>query len=278
MKDLILHPQTQQAIDIVIQNRPHAIMLTGNEGSGKRHVALSIATEILGVEAQNHPYFLHLEPAGKNMTIDQIRDLQNHMRLKTTGKSDIRRVVLLQDVHTMTVEAQNALLKLLEEPPEDTVLILTAQGDKSLKPTIYSRVQRVQVKPLTKKQALSVTNDEKLYELSGGDMGLLKALASNSKDHELVGAINEAKSLLGASAYQRMLRVEEFSKDKEHLKTLLSALKRVSSAALKAATKKGDDKAAERWSGILQRVYDSEAQSMTNVNSKLLLTELFLSI
>lgn len=256
-------------------------MLTGNEGSGKAFVARALAEELLEQKLENHPYFIVVEPEKKSLTIEQVRELQKTMKLKTTGTGNVRRVAILQDVHTMTTEAQNALLKLLEEPPDDTVLILTAQGDKSLKPTIYSRVQRVHIKPVPEADVsingVEQTTIQKNYALSGGDMGLLSALISQSSGHKLVGAIAEAKTIITEPAFKRLAKVDELGKDKERLANLLMALKRISSAALKTSAARQDTKNKTRWARILEQTYLCEELLQTNANTKLLLTELFLA-
>lgn len=281
-KQLVLHAQTRQSLDRIIQSKPQAIMFTGNEGSGKQHTALCLAEELLEQDITKHPYFFHIKPDGKSFSIEQIRELQKKMRLKTTGSAQIRRIALLQDVHTMTTEAQNALLKLLEEPPADTVLILTAQGDKSLKPTIYSRVQRVHIKPVV---LHDLPNDLKehrdihrLYGLSGGDIGLLYALLQQNTEHPLVNAINEAKSIITKTPFERLVVVDELGKDKERLTNIISALKRISLAALRLATSKEDARKKEQWTRILDQVYITEKLLPTIGNNKLLLSELFLTI
>lgn len=281
MKDLILHTQTRKALERIIVTKPHAILLTGNEGSGKRYISHVLAELLLDESLENHPYFIYVEPAGKSFSIDQIRELQKSMKLKTTGTKVVRRIAILQDVHSMTTEAQNALLKLLEEPPEDTVLILTAQGDKSLKPTVYSRVQRIHIKPLGLKDLppkLSGVNEiQKLHSLSGGDMGLLSALLSNEEEHPLVQAIAEAKSIITAPVFKRLVRVDELSKDKERLNNIIMAIKRIATAALRSASLKNDRNNTDRWGRILEQAHVCESLLHTNANSKLLLTELFLT-
>lgn len=285
MRDLLVHHETLAALETAIRNKPHAIMLTGNEGSGKKYISKQLAAELLESELENHAYFLQIEPVGKSISIDQIRELQRFVRLKTTGTGKIRRVVLITDAHLMTTEAQNALLKLLEEPPEDTVIILTSQGDKSLKPTIHSRVQKIHVRPISREHAIeyagvssNTANIEKAYNLSGGDSGLFLALLAEADEHRLAGAIKIGKKLLMASAFERLSSVDDFSKDKDKLADLLIAMRRIASAALKQAADKGDIKLKDRWLASLGAIYEAEKQLPGNPNTKLLLTDLFLTI
>lgn len=285
MKTLLVHPITKKEIDNLVKDMPHAIMLTGSHSAGKRTLARYIATATLGAPVQKHPYFITIEPDKNSITIEQIRDLKRFVRLKTTGNGHIRRIALITEAHLMTTEAQNALLKLLEEPPADTVLILTAVGDQSMKPTIYSRVQRVAVRPVQFDQAkaFATVHDkadlaERAYALSMGDAGLFIALMNSDNTHPLLSAIQEAKSLLTVTVFERLGRVDELSKDKEVLSNVLIALKRIASAALKTAAQKQDTMLEKRWLATLESVYDCEKYTHSNANTKLLLTDLFLRI
>jgi DNA polymerase III subunit delta' len=285
VKEFLVHPETKKALISILRSSPHAIMLTGNAGAGKEHIGRWLAGALLQSEIENHAYFLQVEPAaGKALTIDQIRELQRFVRLKTTGKGNIRRVALVTHAHTLTIEAQNALLKLLEEPPADTTLILTAVGDKSLKPTIYSRVQKVHIRPVSEAQAKAYAVDsdteaiDKAFLLSGGDPGLFLALLDQNQDHTLVSAIKTGKELLSGTTFQRLTRIDEISKDKDGLIYLLTAMKRISAAALRQSAEKGDTKLKTRWLNTMEAIYACEKHLGTNANTKLLLTDLFLSI
>lgn len=70
--------------------------------------------------------------------IESIREIIHFLTIQTTKKGELRAVVV-EDAHLMTPEAQNAFLKTLEEPPRDTIIILTAPRDDLLLPTITSR-------------------------------------------------------------------------------------------------------------------------------------------
>lgn len=285
MNNLLIHPITKLQLDSVINDTPHAVMLTGGISSGKRTLAYYIARVILGSPVESHPYFTDITPDKNSITIDQIREVKKFTRLKTTGNGNIRRIVLITEAHLMTTEAQNALLKLLEEPPSDTMILLTAVGDQSLKPTIYSRVQRVSVRPIHYDQAIAFAGThnkadqaERAYALSMGDAGLFIALLHDDDTHPLSRAIQEAKSLLMASMYERLTRIDALIKDKEAVAHMLIAVKRIASAALKTAIEKQDLKLEKRWLATLNTVYECEKYAYTNANNKLLLTDLFLRI
>ncbi|HEX8909659.1 MAG TPA: DNA polymerase III subunit delta', partial [Anaeromyxobacteraceae bacterium] len=92
------------------------------------------------------------EPRGgrapsKDIVVDQVRDLVDH-RLALRRFEGRRRFVLIDPADAMNAQAQNALLKTLEEPPDDTTLVLVAASADALLPTLRSRCARVAFAPL----------------------------------------------------------------------------------------------------------------------------------
>ena len=94
----------------------------------------------------NHPDFLEIMPEGAGIKIGQVREIKKSLQYPPMEAG--RRVVLLGEVHTMRREAANSLLKVLEEPPADTILILTGDEAGGILPTILSRCQVIPFFPL----------------------------------------------------------------------------------------------------------------------------------
>lgn len=121
------------------ENRaPHALLITGMDGSDTSGVALSAAALITTGEADparltNCPDCTVLGP-GK-IGVNDVRELLQSLALRRHGTN---RAAVLLDAHTTTPAAQNALLKTLEEPPENTTLLLSGREEELL-PTIRSR-------------------------------------------------------------------------------------------------------------------------------------------
>lgn len=93
---------------------------------------------------KDHPDLLYF-PAGEKLGIEQARLIKAHFTLKPYLAKG--RAAVLEDASVMTVEAQNAFLKTLEEPPEEALLILGAKSEVNLLPTIVSRCQIINLKP-----------------------------------------------------------------------------------------------------------------------------------
>jgi DNA polymerase-3 subunit delta' len=146
-------------------NLPHAFLFTGIEGIGKRTVAtgfvkalncLSLSDDFCGqclqcrkIDKQIHPDVMIVEPLPekKSLVIEQIRSLQQEIIFKPLeGK---KKAVIIDQAEKMNASVANCLLKTLEEPPEDTVLVLIAHSISDMLPTVLSRCQRLHFSPLS---------------------------------------------------------------------------------------------------------------------------------
>ncbi|MBN2467227.1 MAG: DNA polymerase III subunit delta' [Deltaproteobacteria bacterium] len=140
----------------------HAYLFVGPEGIGKRLTALAMANIMLcssggsepcgicsaciQVDRGNHPDLFVLEPEKNIITIDKIRAMRRDLSRKSFAGG--YKVCLVDDAETMNVQAQNALLKTLEEPTPNTVIFLISSRSYRLLPTIHSRCQTLRFQPL----------------------------------------------------------------------------------------------------------------------------------
>jgi DNA polymerase-3 subunit delta' len=178
---------------------PHALLFTGDEGVGKKitATAFAMACNCLKLKSTSHHHRAHLDamdacgdcgpcrkiagnhhpdiirvaPLSSVIRIGQIRTLLQALTLKP-NEAD-RRVVILSDAQAMNPEAGNALLKVLEEPPDRTLLVLTARQTSDLLPTIVSRCQHIRFSPLR------AADIKQLLTAAGGiDPGSIEAVAA----------------------------------------------------------------------------------------------------
>ncbi len=289
MDDLLIHPKTKRLLKIQLSNPSQSVMITGSPGSNKLVIAKSLIAEMLGIgleELDNYIYFLDISNEEK-ISIEDIRSIQKFIKLKVLDNSNkpIKRIILISSADNMRVEAQNALLKTLEEPPQETMILLISAQKSRLLSTIISRVQEIEVLPVSYQQAKSYykqkvilpTNFESLFALSQGFTGLLDALVKSS-EHQLLIDISLAKTIFAESKGQRLIRVDEVSKDKKIAEQLLSAMLKISHAALVSASKKNDQKSINRWSKTQKEIVQSILYLKSNVNTKLVFDNLFVSI
>ncbi len=150
---------------------PQALLIVGRDGVGKTALAEAFGKRLLcrnpaeyacGVcascrlfEAKSHPDFLRIEPEepGKIIPVDAIRGLIANLALKP--QYSVHRVVLITPAHMLNISSSNSLLKTLEEPDEQTTLVLLTDSPELLPATILSRCQRLDIPLPERSQALS---------------------------------------------------------------------------------------------------------------------------
>jgi len=149
---------------IASQRIGHAYIFSGPKGIGKRSIAKIFASMLLcsspqidgccGVCLQctmlkegSNPDYMELDTEGQSIGVEEIRRIQSDVIIKPMYSK--RKVYLIADSEKMTVQAQNSLLKTLEEPPEYTVILLTTSNYSALLETARSRAVRFNLKANT---------------------------------------------------------------------------------------------------------------------------------
>lgn len=143
------------------QRLPQALLIHGVDGIGKTYLAETFAQKLLCKHpeifacgdcagcrlflAGTHPDFLRIEPAerGKPIAVDTVRHLIANLSLKPQYGG--YRIVVFGAAHQLNISAANALLKTLEEPGENTVMLLLTDMPSALPATIFSRCQRLPI-------------------------------------------------------------------------------------------------------------------------------------
>jgi DNA polymerase-3 subunit delta' len=207
-------------------NIPHALLFTGIEGVGKRETAnlFAMACNCLAgtfpsqplsdtetdhepggspllpcgdckscrkIISGNHPDVISIKPDKTHIKIGQIRDLFHILAMKPYEAK--YRVVIITDAHALNPEAGNALLKVLEEPPDRTILVLTALHLHDLLPTIASRCQHIRFNPISHTVLTNFLVTQK--GISVGEADLLATLAK--------GSLSRARTLVASGWIQQ---------------------------------------------------------------------------
>lgn len=282
MTGLLYHPATARQVESFIKSPSHALMLVGPSGSGKDTLAFSLAADILNEKSlDNYPYKLLLSSKdGKAIGVEAVRELEHFLSLKVPRSNAYNRVVVIQNAESLSTEAQNALLKTLEEPPADTLIILNTAYSQALLPTVRSRAQVINVKQPEKqavidyftKESYEPKQIEQAYAISGGLPGLMKALLEDS-EHPLLIATEKARDILKASTYERLLMVDELSKNKSLAQDTVYILGQMAHVSLQSA-----GSTATKWQNILTASHSANKALMASAQPKLVLSNLVLSI
>ena len=191
----------------------HALLIKGDQGIGKAKLALSLAASFLSesidlseedIDEGKVPDCKLINPdEGKEIiSIDQIRALKSFMLLTSLkGKG---KVAIINPAHAMTRAAANSLLKILEEPPQNTLIILITEANNNLPKTIISRVQIIEINRPTREEALnwlSSINPEQDWE-------------------QIIDIFGSRPTLLNDLGYEYLYsQIQQVAKDLENLLT-----------------------------------------------------------
>ena len=201
---------------------PHALLVSGPENTGKSRLVLALARLLLCAQpaaglncghchacelsaSGNHGDFHWLEPEGKSRVIkvDQIRKIVDFSN--KTANFGLRKLVVFSPAENMNINAANALLKVLEEPPANTHLILVCNRLHGLPATVRSRCQILRPAIPSREQSLvwldqlcaTRSDSEALLELAGG-LPLLAERLHGQEEAEAMQRVAQAiKALLG---------------------------------------------------------------------------------
>lgn len=279
MSELLQHSITKSQVESFLGKPTHALLLEGAVGAGKTFLATHIASRLLDIPPDGltrYPYFWVISPEGSSISITQIRELKQQFVLKIPGVQTIKRVAIIEHADTMTTEAQNALLKLLEEPPNDSALILTTANKHLLLPTVVSRTSRIMVHNVSSEQLTKITDDTSITRLAYGRPGLAHSMANDS-EHPLKDSIALCKKALAGSKKERLLLVNDLTTSRSVAQGFLNALVMTASAALNQSARSNPE-ASKQWHHTLYEAIRAENALNENANLKLILTDLMVHL
>ena len=229
MTKFVFNPATKRQLEQFALRLPGALLITGDEGIGLTSAAGEVALHSKAVTYTVLPEKDEKVDIEKgSITVDSIRRL--YTLTKTVEPNG--RIVIIDYAERMAKTAQNAFLKLLEEPGEGTHFILLTHQPGLLLPTILSRAQRLDMRPITLEQsndlldALKVRDERlksQLLFIAGGMPAELTRLLSDSKYFELrSGIIKDAREYVVGNAYARLLIAKKYKDDRTQALMLLA--------------------------------------------------------
>ena len=182
----------------------HAYLFTGPRGVGKTTVARILAHKVNNIDytTDNMPIDIIEIDAASNRRIDEIRDLREKVKIAPVQSK--YKVYIIDEVHMLTNEAFNALLKTLEEPPEHVIFILATTDSHKIPDTILSRTQRYNFKLAKQDEVINLLKKISSDENISIEDGALEVIAKQSG-----GSLRDALSLLDQIRHSSSEQISE---------------------------------------------------------------------
>ena len=230
--ELLLHPVLAKSLEATTFAFGQTHIFFGPSGQGKRTAAIELArnrncagstkgecASCLAFANGISPDLILVTPEGSSLGIDQVRTLQQTLSL-SPARPDSVRVAVIDEAETLTLEAQNALLKLIEEPPPATTMILIATNLEALLPTVRSRSQSLYFPPVSDAAieqwltAQQLPVEASVVELAAGAPGLAHQLTKDTILREQYAHLDAlASQLLAGGLFERLLQVKDMGTD-----------------------------------------------------------------
>ena len=225
---------------INLKKMSHSYIFWGTEGIGKKIIAKEFAKQILCLgdnkpdckcksciefDSENNPDFQLINSENDKIKIEQIREMQRKIAEKPIISH--HKVYIIDNADRMTPEAQNCLLKTLEEPPEYIVIILICSNENNLLSTIKSRCTRLHFDKIENSEILDYINknepDKKIspniIEFAQGSIGKALKLSENLEMYENVEKLIE--QMKSKDLIDIMKSAEQLYKSKEEIDFIL---------------------------------------------------------
>lgn len=296
---------------------PHALIIEGEEGIGKKTLAKDIACALVcrgndkpcGECAQCkkaigaiHPDISEYIPAGtaNSFHVDTVRNIINDAYVQP-NEADYK-IYILVNAHCMNQNAQNALLKILEEPPKYVVFILTTNSKSALLSTVLSRSVCVSLEGVDIERAANYITShcenvdyntaKKTVETFNGNIGKAIDSLQDTKTSELVDVCNKiCKALATSNEYEMMTLCSAFQKDRQGVVFACDLLKSIFRDALFAGESSehisGQEESAALLKSNLSRQSliklintcdELKSTALSNANNALLITKFCYSL
>lgn len=287
-----------EILDQALENNhlPQSYLFIGTKGVGKKSVATILAKRLncqqnsrksapcelcsacRRIERGSHPEVKIIKPEGEFFLIDQVLQLQSELQYKSWENG--YKVYILDEAEKFTPEAANALLKTLEEPPPQVMIILIVERERKLLPTIVSRCQKIYFNPLPKNliaeklaalKKISLSQAQILAQASSGSLGTALRLDEENFIQEREKVLILWSKLKQLSLPEILEEGETHPGNREELKDFIQVLSIF-------AREKFYQEPSRQHTKILERIIAGQKQLEQNLNVRLVRDNLFLDL
>ncbi len=277
--NLLISDSSKKLLKSYLKNSSLPLLIYGDKWTFKDQVAETIGSIVLNqTKLANHPFFLEIK-ASKSIALDQIRALQNFQSLKTPAMNqDIQRLIIIHHAEQMRIEAQNAILKNLEELSSDTLIILIANSLNPILKTIRSRTVNIAIIPCSKEQLREAmiqkypnnTNIDQILKISAG---LPKLAAKMLHDNQYYQQeLQIARRIISSSRFERLTLIDELIKNKNKVKDILFIIRQMANQGLRT----NNISTARKWLKILDFTILAEEDLGHNTQLKIFIMDYLL--
>ena len=276
-ENILGNDKIKELLEASIKNNKasHSYLFVGMSGIGKKMIAKEFAKAILCLkenkycnkcksciefDSNNNPDFFCLEPDGNSIKIDMIRELQKNIQEKPIISS--RKVYIINDADKMTKDAQNCLLKTLEEPPEFASIILVGENENEFLATIKSRCMILHFNPIDDEQMKDYLIKNYNMQVSSNQLDLFqgsigKAISLKDKEDTYLKIEELIENMENKNIIDIVKQAEILYKSKDEIYEMLDYINII---LLKKA------KMDERYTNCIQIVENTKRRLNQNAN------------
>lgn len=264
--DLVLHPRSKNLVTKISAYLPHGLIVEGPTGTGVVTVAKALAknvgAQVFIIEPKKKVKGEYVADTKEgSIIIDDIRRLYEQTRTK---QPDRQVYIIDTGEKSMSLAAQNAFLKLLEEPRDGVHFIIATHQPDLLLPTVISRTQRLPLLLITAAQTSELINSlaiedptkhARLAFVGRGRPALIHRLATDKALYDArVAIMSDAKTLLGTDAYQKLKTIHTYRDNRADALTLLDDMNHQIQTVLKSQPNQRLVKSIEKNLQTRQRI------------------------
>lgn len=232
---------------------PHAVLLVGEAGCGTGFAARCLAADYLYPQGGPHAeavlkqedtecLVLRGEGASGQIPVKRVREMREAIQHSALSTDAAGRVLFIYGAQNLNGSSANAMLKIIEEPPEGVLFLLTATSAATVLPTIRSRCAAYTIAPVPAEECAALLRQEGLpaplaEELAFVYEGHIGTALRAYREADVRGALTQAKDLCGFAAqndtYRALALLTKYERDREGFLSLLWQLDQVCSAVLR---------------------------------------------